>query len=142
MERRPTLFFERAAHACRARLSQAGGAILLLTAGAACDPAFQLNGRIKTPAGAAVGGAKVRFSCDGVVQGKELETQANGSFEELRIGWYEDDCVVRIEARGYEPKELAIGPYCRERSGYRRDACIRVEVDTTVEPSNRSGVRE
>jgi hypothetical protein len=135
MERRPNLLLERAAHACRVRLSQTGGAIFLLTASAACDPAFQLNGTVKTPAGASVGGAKVRFSCDGVVQGKELETQANGSFSELRVGWYEDDCVVRIDARGYDPKELAIGPYCRERSTYRRGACIHVEVDTTVEPN-------
>jgi hypothetical protein len=142
MERQPNLLFERPRRSWCGRLGRVGGTVFLLTAGTACDPTFRLNGTVKSPAGASVSGAKVRFSCNGVAQGKELETQSDGSFGEVRIGWYEDDCVVRVDARGYEPKELAIGPYCRERSSYRRGACIRVEVDTTVEPDNRGGFIE
>lgn len=127
------------APAWRRRLGQAGGTIFLLTTGAACDPTFQFVGTVKAPTGAAVADARVRFLCDGAVQGREVRTQANGSFDEHRIGWFSDSCVVRIDADGFEPKVLPVGEHCRTRASQRDDAsCITVQVDTTLRPANVS----
>jgi hypothetical protein len=125
----------------RALLGQVTGAVFLLTASTACDPVFRLGGTIKAPTGAAVAGATVRCLCDGAMQGGELRTQADGSFGEERIGWCSDSCVVRIEAKGFEPKELPVGQHCRARPSV-GGTCITVQVDTTLTPANGSAASE
>jgi hypothetical protein len=138
MDRRPNPLLKQSRRICHRRQIKSGCALLLLAASAGCDPAFQLKGTVKAPTGAPIAGARVQFSCQGVPHGPLLTTQPDGSFDDQGVGWFPDECRTRIDAAGYQPKDLAIGPYCRARPSHRRDVCVTVQIDATLEPRGTS----
>jgi hypothetical protein len=112
-------------------LHVAGPVLLALVLGS-CDPAFLVTGRVQSATGIAIQGAQTRVLCPYVLaRGTSNE---RGQFWAHAIGWYPDDCIVEVVAKGFESFTARIGDHCRKRPWHVRHACLDVYVEVSLSP--------
>jgi hypothetical protein len=99
------------------------------------DPA-QMTVSLRASSGVPIKRARVSFVCNGVVQGVGAVTRDDGFFLSSRTAPYPAECVVRIDARGYDSREVPIGPHCREGPTGPNDTCLTVLIDATLHRAN------
>lgn len=99
--------------------------------GAACDPAFAIEGSVKSPSGA-LAGAEVTLACppDPPVR---LTTDALGHLAYHRIGTANPACRVIISKQGFRPRDLSLAEICNSHFGL---ACSGARLDVELGPED------
>ena len=98
--------------------------------GAACDPAFVIEGSVKSPAGA-LAGADVTLSCPSDPP-LRLTTDAHGRIFYHRIGTANPECRVVVSKQGFRPRELTLAEVCNAHFGV---GCRSARIDVELAPA-------
>ena len=109
--------------------------IILLAAAAvfetACDPAFWLEGSVKSPTGA-LAEAEVTLSCSGDPRPlAHLTTGALGGFSYHQIPGLSPECRVVITKPGFRSSEVTLAEICHSHFGL---SCTRARLDVELAP--------
>ncbi len=101
--------------------------------GVACDPAFVIEGSVKSPSGA-LAGADVTLSCPSN-EPLRLSTDAQGSLHYQRIGTADPACRVVISKPGFRPRELTLAEVCKAHFGV---GCSGARIDVQLAPAEQA----
>lgn len=102
-----------------------------LIAVGACDPAFEFEGTVKTPAGVPIQNATVSLTCGDLTRNRTV-TDQNGVFRGFGIGWRGDECSIVAVMDRSRPVSHRIGDHCVRRPWHTQTGCLKVRLDVVL----------